>query len=216
MPFNLVLFDLDGTLVDSAPDIAVALNTTLGEEGFPTHPLERVLGYIGEGATRLVQRALPPDAAVDLARLVKRFRAHYADHVCVHSRLYPGVTELLAALPAATPLAVWTNKPGDLARPLMAALGIDRYFRDIVGDGDGFPRKPLPEGGQALIARHGATAASTLFVGDGLPDVQAARSLGCPIAGVTWGYVARDVLAAERPDWLVESPDELLAVVRSG
>jgi phosphoglycolate phosphatase len=216
MPFNLILFDLDGTLVDSAPDIATALNTTLKEAGFPPHPPERVLAYIGDGATKLVQRALPSGAAVDMdAGLVQRFRSHYADHICDQSRLYPGIADLLAHLAPTTPMAIWTNKPGDLARSLISALAIGHHFRDIIGDGDGFPRKPAVDGGLALITRHHTTAAKTLFVGDGIPDILAAHALGCPVAAATWGYVPRDALVAERPDWLIESPGELLDVLSS-
>jgi phosphoglycolate phosphatase len=214
MPFNLILFDLDGTLVDSAPDIATALNTTLKEAGFPPHPPERVLAYIGDGATKLVQRALPTVAAVDMdARLVQRFRSHYADHICDQSRLYPGVADLLAHLAPTTPMAIWTNKPGDLARSLISALSISHYFRDIIGDGDGFPRKPAVDAGLALITRHQTIAANTLFVGDGIPDVHAARALGCRIAAATWGYVPRATLAAEQPDWLISSPTDLFDIL---
>jgi phosphoglycolate phosphatase len=161
-----------------------------------------------------VQRALPASAPVDMdARMVQRFRSHYADHICDKSRLYPGIADLLAHLAPTTPMAIWTNKPGELARSLISALAIGHYFRAIIGEGDGFPRKPAVDGGLALIARHQTTAANTLFVGDGIPDVLAARALGCPIAAATWGYVPRDTLAAERPDWLIASPGELLDVV---
>ncbi|HVR61014.1 MAG TPA: HAD hydrolase-like protein [Polyangia bacterium] len=207
--FSLVLFDLDGTLVDTAEDIAAALNAALDDRGFPTLPTESVVGYIGNGATRLVQRALPPaaDAApADEADLVRRFKAHYAANVCVRSRIYPGIAEMLARLPPAVSLAVLTNKPGDLARPLLEALGIAGRFQHIIGEGDGFARKPAPDAAQWLMRQHGVAPDAALLVGDGLPDVQVARAAGCPVAAATWGYTTRAALSAEQPTFIVDTP----------
>src|SRR3954454_12910681 len=113
--FPLVLFDLDGTLVDSAPDIAAALNAALAELGQPTHPLPRVTSFVGDGAAKLVERAVAPSEEVDQDLLLQRFKAQYAANLCVHTQLYPDVLETLEAFAASgTPLAVVTNKPGDL------------------------------------------------------------------------------------------------------
>jgi phosphoglycolate phosphatase len=211
---KLVLFDLDGTIVDSAPDIAAALNAALAELGQPVHPLAEVTTYVGDGAAKLVERAVgqtSPTSEVDQERLLQRFKAQYAANVCVHTRVYPGVVEVLEAFAArGTPLALVTNKPGDLARALLRALALERFFADVVGDGDGYARKPAPEAALALCARHGAAPGDTLLVGDGRPDVQLAHAAGCRAAAVTWGYTPRDVLAAESPEWLVDSPASLL------
>jgi phosphoglycolate phosphatase len=210
---KLVLFDLDGTLVDSAPDIAGALNAALAELGQPVQPLPVVKSYVGDGAAKLVERAAAPSRQVDQQHLLERFKAQYAAHVCVHTRVYPGILETLEGFASrGTRLAVVTNKPGDLARALVRALNLDRYFADVVGDGDGFPRKPSPEIALAVCARQGAAPADALLVGDGLPDVRLARAAGCRVAAVTWGYTTRETLAAEAPDWLVEDPRVLLAL----
>jgi phosphoglycolate phosphatase len=208
---KLVLFDLDGTLVDSAPDIAAALNAALAELGQPVRPLPVVTSYVGDGAAKLVERAVAPEVEIDQALVLERFKAQYAANLCVRTRLYAGVLEALDRFAAAgAPLAVVTNKPGDLARALLRALRIDARFTDVVGDGDGFPRKPAPDVALGVCGRHGVAPADTLLVGDGLPDVRLARAAGCRVAAVTWGYTPRDVLAAERPDWLLDAPGDLV------
>ncbi len=210
---KLVLFDLDGTLVDSAPDIAAALNAALAALGQPTHPLPVVTGYVGDGAAKLVERAVGPHAEVDQEVLLERFKAQYAANVCVHTRVYPGIVETLERFArAGTPLAVVTNKPGDLARSLLRALALEPIFADIVGDGDGFPRKPSPDIALAVCARHAAAPADVLLVGDGLPDLHLARAAGCRVAAVAWGYTPRAALAAEAPDWLVDAPSSLFTL----
>jgi phosphoglycolate phosphatase len=212
---KLVLFDLDGTLVDSAPDIAAALNAALADLGQPTYPLPVVKSYVGDGAAKLVERAAAPTPDVDQDLLLERFKVQYAANVCVATKPYPGVVDVLARLRAAgTPLAVVTNKPGGLARALLRALALDAFFAEILGDGDGYPRKPAPEIARAVCARHGVAPADTLLVGDGLPDVRLGRAAGCRVAAVTWGYTPRDQLAAEQPDWVVDAPAELLALGR--
>jgi phosphoglycolate phosphatase len=211
---KLVLFDLDGTLVDSAPDIAAALNAALAELGQPTYPLPTVKTYVGDGAAKLVERAAAPAPEVDQALLLERFKAQYAANMCVETRPYPGIVDVLDAFAArGAPLAVVTNKPGDLARGLLRALRIDSYFAEIVGDGDGYPRKPSPEIALAVCARQGVVIGDTLLVGDGLPDVRLARAARVPVAAVTWGYTTREALAAESPDWIVDAPADLLRLL---
>jgi phosphoglycolate phosphatase len=210
---KLVLFDLDGTLVDSAPDIAAALNAALAELGQPTHPLGAVTSYVGDGAAKLVERAVDPAGEVDQERLLERFKAQYVANVCVHTRPYPGIVAVLEAFATrGAPLAVLTNKPGDMARSLLSALALDSFFADVVGDGDGYARKPSPEAALALCAKHEVAPTDTLVVGDGLPDVRLGRAAGCRVAAVAWGYTSVEGLALERPDWIVDSPEELLQI----
>jgi phosphoglycolate phosphatase len=131
----------------------------------------------------------------------------------VASRLYPDVAVTLGALRArGCHLAVLTNKMGHVARALLAALSVADLFGTVVGDGDGFPRKPAPDAAHALMTRFAATPASTVMVGDGLPDLAIARAAGCRAAAVTWGYTDRAQLAAQRPDFFIETPAELLAL----
>src|SRR5262245_54675149 len=140
-PFDLVVFDLDGTLADTAPDIARALNATLAEAGLPTHALETAKRFVGDGAAKLIERALPPsEAGRDVAPLVARWLVHYGAHVCDDTRLYPGIAALLDRLQAAgVRTAVITNKPAPLARGVLEALGVGPRFAAVIADGDGFP-----------------------------------------------------------------------------
>ena len=212
--FDLVIFDLDGTVVDSLPDIAAALNRTLRGAGREPLPLAQVGSYVGDGAATLVQRALPDGFPADaLERLVAEFRIQYAAGLCVETRPYPGIEAMLQAFAAAVPLAIFTNKPSDLARPLLQQLQLDRYFAHVIGDGDGYARKPAPDAGRWLLERHGGDARRALVVGDGVPDMRFAHALGARAAAVSWGYSARDSLAAENPSWLVDRPQDLIEVV---
>jgi phosphoglycolate phosphatase len=216
--FDLVIFDLDGTLVDSVPDIAWSLNATLAEAKLPPLSIEEVTRLVGDGAARLVERALPPsEGARDPAPLLARFVANYAGHVCVSSRLYPGVTELCDALSGAEiAAAVLTNKPRALARQLLEALGIADRFRAIAGDGDGFPRKPDPAAALSIITGIGAERERTVIVGDGLPDVRVAHAVPCPVIAASWGYSPVAALRAESPTFMAASVGELWPLIRDG
>jgi phosphoglycolate phosphatase len=216
---KLVVFDLDGTLVDSLPDIARALNHALGERGLAPLGRDVVRGLVGEGVVRLAEKALAaqpvtattPAPGVAAAAVAESVRAFYAAHACVDSALYPGIAEALATASGggSRRIAVLTNKPGEVARALLAALGIADRCDAIVGDGDGFPRKPAPEAATALMARFRAGPGETLMVGDGLPDMALARAAGCPAAAALWGYTPRALLEAEAPRFLLETPADL-------
>ena len=213
----LVLFDLDGTLVDTAPDIARALGIALTGTGVPQPPLDTVKRMVGDGARELIRRALA-DVRSDGAReeaAFGRFLASYRENVCVASQLYPGVVEGLAALRSdGAVLAVVTNKPGDLARTLLAALGIATSFEAIIGDGDGFPRKPDPAAALSILAKMGASPDRAVIVGDGLPDMRLARALGVTAVAATWGYVPAAALARETPAFLAGSFQEAMSIIR--
>lgn len=210
-PFDLIVFDLDGTLADTALDIAHALNVTLVEAGLPPHPTDTVVSYVGDGAARLIERAVPGDQpGLDLAALLGRFVAHYEARPCVDSRLYPGIADLLTDLAAAgVATAVLTNKPGPLARRVVEALLPAHPFQAVIGDADGFPRKPDPAGARALIERCATTAERTAIVGDGIPDVMLARALPARVVAAGWGYSARARLSAEHPTWIADTPRDV-------
>jgi phosphoglycolate phosphatase len=211
----LLLLDLDGTIVDSLPDIAGALNASLGAAGLPPLAIEVVRGLVGEGVHSLAEKALAVSAPSSLApaALAAEIVRRYSEQPCLETRLYAGMAEALAALRArGSRLAVLTNKPGPVARALVAALSLTDTFAAVVGDADGFPRKPAPDAARALAGRFGVPVTQTLMVGDGLPDLAMARAAGCPVAAAAWGYTDRPVLAGQRPDYLIDAPADLLTI----
>ena len=212
---DLVIFDLDGTLVDTAPDIARALAAALVEAGVAAPSLAVVKQLVGDGGRELVRRALAVAGVErDVDQLFARFVAHYRDHVSGGSVIYGGVDAALAALAAAgIATAVVTNKPGDIARRLLADLALTDRFRDIIGDADGYPRKPDAAASRAVVAAAGTRPERTAVIGDGVPDMRMARALGARAIAAAWGYVAADRLAGESPDALAATPAEAVRIV---
>lgn len=198
MAFTAVVFDLDGTLVDSAPDLHVAANRMLADFHAPPLDLETVIGFIGKGVEVLVRRSLDHRgldlSAEDRAAALASFRAHYSRDLTTLTRLYPGVEPMLGALSARVlPLGVCTNKPETPARDMCATLRLARYLKSIVG-GDTLPvRKPDPAPLLRAICDLGADAGSTLYVGDSETDYATARAAGVAFAYFEGGYQRRPI-----------------------
>jgi phosphoglycolate phosphatase len=203
--FDLALFDLDGTLVDSKDDIAAALGAALVELGLPSLPPERVVGMIGGGVSALAERALPPERRGERDHLVTVFRRHYGAHLLDRTRFYDGVPELLSrARDEGLRCAVATNKPAAFARSIVEGLGAASWFIATVGEGEGVPPKPDPTCVQRIRAASDAPLPRALFVGDSPIDLATARAARIPAALVTWGYTSREALRAAGPEHLVD------------
>lgn len=182
---RLVAFDLDGTLVDSREDIAVAANLALADVGLPPRSADEVQAFVGHGARRLMERCVWPRA--DLAELALRaFRVHYGQHLLDRTAPYPGILAALDALRPHALLAVATNKPAAFARRICDALLTNRIV-GVVG-GDEAPPKPDPAMLLRLGERFGIGPERTVFVGDMDVDSQAARAAGARFVGVGWGF----------------------------
>lgn len=210
---RLLVFDLDGTLVDSSRDIAGAANAALGRlvPGTAPIPLDAVLSFVGEGARLLVERCLGyTGLGLSADEVLRVYLECYAERLLDTTHLYPGVAEALDAL-SGTALAVLTNKPGDFSRSILEALGVAPRFARIWGAGDVKARKPDPEGLLRLMAELGASAAETWMVGDSATDVAAARAAGVKAAGVTWGFHPA-ALRAAGPDLLIDDPRALASL----
>jgi phosphoglycolate phosphatase len=214
-----IAFDLDGTLIDTAPDLARAVNRMLADLGRPEHPVEKVSTWIGDGVARLIKRALTdspedePDAVL-FDKAHARFHAHYLAGVCEHSAPYPDVVEALRQLKAqGLRFACVTNKLAAFTEPLLAELDLDHYF-DLVLSGDSLPRKkpdPLPLA--HMCDRFGIAPTAAILVGDSLNDLRAARAAGMPVILVRYGYNQGVDLGAHDPDAMIESFRELIPML---
>ncbi len=210
-----IIFDLDGTLVDSARDLRDAVNVLLSEEGLRQIDLDEVKSMIGDGAPKLVERAISATGG-DLSRLpalVVRFLQIYEANASRHTEAYPGVVETLVGLRGlGIPLAVVTNKPYAATIDILEALGLQAYFEVVVG-GDTLPeRKPHPAPILAALKHLGVAPEAALMIGDNYHDVQAARAAGVRPFAVTYGYSHKPhaELGADR---LIDTMSELLPIV---
>lgn len=188
---RLAVFDLDGTLVDSLDDLHASVTHALRAVGLPPRTREEVRGFVGEGARILLARAVEPRGEL-VERALAAWRAHYEAHCLDRTRPYPGIDALLAG--AGRALAVHTNKPGAMARKILAGLGLLPRFAAVLG-GDEAARKPDPMGLLEIMARIGAAPGDTVLVGDSRHDVAAARAAGVSMVAVTWGLSSRADLA---------------------
>ncbi len=206
---RLIIYDLDGTLVDTLEDITQAANHMLGQLGAPPLPARDIRSSIGRGVRQLVQHCLKSEDPTQIERGVTIYRAYYAQHLADHSALYPGARELLEHFKTRRQ-AVVTNKPNPFSRDLLAALGVADYFLEIVGGDDGFPKKPDPASLRALMEREGIVAGDAIMVGDSPVDVEAGRRAGVMTVGIAHGFSERSELTAASPDALLNNFEEFL------
>lgn len=211
-PFPLVIFDLDGTLVDSLSDIAEALNLTLADLSLPQVDEATVRGWIGEGVRSLVGSALQAaQADVPLDEVMPGFMRHYGECLLHHPRLYPGAAPALEGLRArGVTLAICTNKPSRFVEPLLEHLGIAGHFAAVLG-GDSLPeRKPAAAPLLHLCSQFGHAPKEALMVGDSAVDAAAANAAGVPLALVRYGYLRGLDPAHSGARWVMDDLQELL------
>jgi phosphoglycolate phosphatase len=208
-----IAFDLDGTLVDSAPDIGHALNTALAEAGLRRFDLTRVRTWIGDGPDALIVRALEAhDLSPDDTALRQRLRRSFDEATLAapldHGHVYPGIAELLRSLQGTLPMAVVTNKPTRLAQAVVEAAGLSSSLMHVQGADTSAQRKPAPTMLLSTAALFGVEPSRLLMVGDAPPDMLAAQAAGCLAVLVGWGYGAHAVPQALQA-WRVETPQQL-------
>ncbi len=211
-----VVFDLDGTLIDSRGDIAAAVNHSLLSSGRRALPASMIATFVGDGARTLLARASRlSEADAELDSLLEAFLDYYADHPTDFSKWVEGAPTILDKITELDlPICLCTNKDRRVTDAILAKLGVRTRFRAIYAGGDGPEKKPSASPLLALAAKLDVGAASLVMVGDGPQDVEAARRAGCRVVGIASGYTPRERLIAAKPDVILENLGELYEVVR--
>ncbi|MBI4354182.1 MAG: HAD-IA family hydrolase [Candidatus Omnitrophica bacterium] len=210
---QLIIYDLDGTLVDTAEDIAEATNamlTTLTGNGLPP---EEIRQCVGKGLHDLVRRALKTADEALVEQGTRLFGEYYGRHLLDHSRLYPSAVETLQYFRGRTQVVI-TNKPDPFAKQLLEGLGVERYFASIIATGGAYPKKPDPTAIRQLTTRMRCAPSDVLMVGDSLIDVETGRNAGVFTVILAHGFQDHEDLVAAKPDALVADLSEFLALAQ--
>jgi phosphoglycolate phosphatase len=213
MRFSAVLFDLDGTLLDTLADIAHSANHVLADLGFPTHDIDAYRHFVGEGLVVLFRKALPADVNADevMPRCAERFREAYGREWNVRTRPYDGIRELLDALTARPiEMAVLSNKPDAFTRKCVQEYLPEYKFRVVLGQRDSVPRKPDPAGAIEIINEMGIPAEQFLYLGDSSIDMQTATAAGMYAVGALWGFRSLQELQQNGAKTVISQPTDLL------
>jgi phosphoglycolate phosphatase len=215
---QLVIFDLDGTLIDSRLDLVHSVNAALRHIERPELPDYVIASYVGDGAPILIQRALGGEAADEalVRRGLEFFLSYYREHKLDHTTVYAGIPEALAAIRDSAngvprTLAVLTNKPVNPSRAIVEALGLGQFFSQVYGGNSFASKKPDPEWARRLLEENGVNPEQAAIVGDSHVDVQTGRNAGLWTVGVTYGFTTH-TLQDEAPDVLVDTAGEVRAV----
>jgi len=213
---NLVIFDLDGTLVDSKLDLVLSVNAARGLMELPPISDQLVSSYVGNGAPVLMRRALGPEASeADVERGLEFFLKYYRAHMLDNTQLYPGVKNALDRLHAAgAKMAVLTNKPVRFSRSIVEGLGLKQHFFQVYGGNSFEQKKPDPIGIETLLRESGLARERTIMVGDSGVDVQTARNAKVQACGVSYGFQPESFVEYP-PDFVVDDMAELVEYVLS-
>ncbi len=215
-----VVFDLDGTLLDTLEDLAESLNAALEEAGYPPHPVSAYRYFVGDGARRLVERAFPADrlpGEAEADHVYQNYLRHYGERWDRKSKPYPGIPELLDQLrDLGIPLAVCSNKPDAFTRLCVERLLPPQRFAAVIGQREGVPRKPDPAAALQAARLMGVNPAACLFLGDSGVDMETASRAGMTPVGVLWGFRAAEELIGAGARSLLATPAELETLLGSG
>jgi phosphoglycolate phosphatase len=211
---NLLIFDLDGTLVDSKLDLVHSVNAARGLMKLPPISEELVSSYVGNGAPVLMRRALGPEASeADVQRALEYFLGYYREHMLDNTRLYPGVKDALDRLhKAGSKMAVLTNKPVRISRELVNRIGLGDHFFQVYGGNSFEQKKPDPIGVEALLRESGIARERAVMVGDSGVDIRTARNANIRACGVSYGFQPEGFVQ-DPPDIVVDDMNELVDYV---
>lgn len=217
MKFKAVVFDLDGTLLDTIDDLADSMNAVLAANALPTHGVDQYKYFVGDGVETLVERVLPENARdpETIRTLVTQMKRHYGQHWADKTRPYEGIPELLAELERrGLPIAVLSNKPDEATQGVVARFFPAVRFAWVQGALSSVPKKPHPAGAIAIAQRLGLAPADILYVGDTNTDMQTGNAAGMCTVGVLWGFRTAEELIANQAKTLIAAPAELLNLLQ--
>lgn len=211
--FDLLIFDLDGTLVDTREDLTNAVNYALRRLGKPELDVDTVTNNVGDGVRKLIERTFDVQDPELLERGRDYFVEYYQQHLADHTRPYPGIREMLEAL-RDRKLAVVSNKSQEFTVPLLERLDLARYFEVILGARAGYPPKPDPAAIEAILEKTGVAPQRALIIGDSGNDIRAGKAAGVATCAVTYGYRPADELETLAPDWMVDRPEDIVTLLQ--
>jgi len=208
VPVELLIFDLDGTLIESKWDIATSVNLTLGELGLPLRPQEEIFGFVGDGVKRLLRLSVGEDNQSRYEDALRVFRGHYLDHCLDRTKFYPGIDQVLERF-APKKKAVATNKSIEYTMKILQGLGA-HHFDYVVGGDNGFGLKPEPGMLQKVLEELKVGKERAVLIGDSTNDIRGGHAAGIRVCAVGYGMGNRDKMAACAPDWFIERPEDLI------
>lgn len=214
MKLESVIFDLDGTILDTLEDLKNSVNFALSKNGLPKRTTEEIRDFVGNGIRLLIERAVPENTDADiLEKSFLDFKAHYKEHSADNTKPYDGIISVLRELKSrGMKLAVVSNKADFAVQDL-----INEYFPGIfhyaVGEKDGIRRKPCPDSVNDAMKNLGTSEEYTVYVGDSEVDIETARNTGVPCIAVTWGFRDKSVLEALSPEYIIDKPSQLTELI---
>lgn len=207
---QLLIFDLDGTLIESKWDIAKSVNLTLAELGLPERPLEEIFGFVGDGVKKLLRLAVGEEGRTSFEDALTVFRGHYLAHCLDQTTFFPGIEQMLRHF-AYKQKAVATNKSIEYTRVILNGLGA-QHFTYLVGGDNGFGLKPEPGMLLHVMEQLNVSKDQAVLVGDSTNDINGGHNAGIRVCAVGYGMGNRDKMAACKPDWFIERPEELMEI----
>lgn len=216
MNYKAVIFDLDGTLLDTIDDLADSMNFVLDRFQYSTHGVDKYKYFVGDGMLTLVKRALPPEVCTEETanQCLEAMREEYAQRWADKSKPYKGIPELLNALQAkGIKINILSNKPHEFTQEVVKKLLPDWSFEIIFGERKGIPKKPDPAGALEICSMLGLNPEQVLYLGDTNTDMMTANAAGMHAVGVTWGFRPAEELLEHGAKVLIDAPEELLALL---
>lgn len=217
MKFNSVVFDLDGTLLDTLGDLRDSVNFALEKNSLPKRTTEEIRSFVGNGIRLLIERSVPENTSLETTdRCFSDFKEYYKDHSAILTNPYDGIIDLMKELKSkGVKIAVVSNKADFAVKTLM-----EDYFKGLYdcayGERAGIPRKPAPDGVFGAISEMGAEIEKTVYIGDSEVDVETSKNAKLPCIAVTWGFRDKEVLESHNPEYIVDSPSAILNIIERG